>query len=119
MSSLVADWSGGEPRIILACCDACSSLWYLPRENCPYCGAREATPREAAGTGMCVGVTRLHVTVDGSPTPRALALVELDEGPVVMGRSHDDGLSPGDVAVVEFLPSGHGRALVPSFTRKA
>lgn len=119
MTGVVADWTGGEPRFILAGCDACNSLWYLPRENCPYCGSREATPRAAAGTGLCVGVTRLHVTVDGSPTPRALVLVELDEGPLVMGRTHDDALAPGDRAVVEFRAAGHGRSLVPSFSRKA
>jgi uncharacterized protein len=123
-------WTDGEPRLVLVRCDRCSFRWYLPREHCPQCGSRNATRFPAAGGGMCVAVTRLHVTAAGpageSP-PLGLALVELDEGPVVMGRVHDAALAPGDRAWVAFIeaprdthpPAEHRTpAMFPSFARE-
>jgi hypothetical protein len=49
----------------------------------------------------------------------SLTLVELDEGPVVMGRTHDPDLAPGDRARVDFRPDGPDGGLVPSFAREA
>lgn len=125
-----ADWTRGEPRLVVVRCDRCGMRWYLPRAHCPLCGSRDATPSPAGGRGLCVAVTRLHVTTagpdDDSP-PLGLALVELDEGPLVMGRVHDDALAPGDRARVSFVedapdadrPEDRPRPrLVPSFARE-
>lgn len=122
------DWTRGEPRLVVVRCNRCGTRWYLPRAHCPVCRGREATPSPAGGGGLCVAVTRLHVTVagpsDDSP-PLGLALVELDEGPLVMGRVHDDALAPGDRARVAFLPdapvderSADRPRLIPSFARE-
>jgi uncharacterized OB-fold protein len=110
------DWTRGGKRIVLAVCDECSNTWYLPTEYCPRCRARGRTPREAAGTGTCIAVTWVHVTAEAGADPVGLVLVELDEGPVVMGRTYDEALRPGDAAGVEFRRSG--RTLLPSFSRK-
>lgn len=121
----VPDWTQGEPRLVVIRCTRCGNRWYLPREHCPVCGNRKTRRAPAAGGGLCVAVTRLHVTTAGSTGadgPLGLALVELDEGPLVMGRVHDEALSPGDRARVAFCadPSGEQgqRALVPSFGRE-
>jgi uncharacterized OB-fold protein len=125
----LADWTQGEPRLVVVRCDRCGTRWYLRRQHCPHCGSRDWTPSAAEGRGLCVAVTRLHVTTgpaDG-PDPLGLALVQLDEGPTVMGRVHDDGLAPGDRARVAFvpdprdvdLPEGRSRPrVVPSFARE-
>ncbi|UOY02613.1 Zn-ribbon domain-containing OB-fold protein [Blastococcus sp. PRF04-17] len=122
------DWTRGEPRLVVTRCDRCGARWYLPRERCPNCGSREATPSAAGGGGLCVAVTRLHASAQPAETaPLGLVLVELDEGPLVMGRMRDDALAPGDRARVVFLPdSGDGdparpgdtSLLVPSFARE-
>ncbi|MGZ4465362.1 MAG: Zn-ribbon domain-containing OB-fold protein [Nocardioides sp.] len=114
----VLDWTRGEPRLVLTTCGRCTHVWQLPHRHCPVCGSDDHDHEPARGTGLCVAVTRVHVTADGGD-PVALALVELDEGPLVMGRLHDDGLAPGDRAAVDFRPDGPGAALVPSFAREA
>lgn len=116
------DWTAGEPVLLVAGCGRCGNHWYLPHEHCPVCGADEVTDVAATGRGLCVAVTRLHVTADphrAGDGPVRLALVELDEGPVVMGRAHDDALAAGDRAVVSFRPDGHEGVLVPSFAQEA
>lgn len=107
------DWTGGVHHLLVTTCSRCGNRWYLPREHCPVCGSAETTAEPAAGTGLCVAVTRLHVTGDGAG-PVVLALIELDEGPTVMGQVHDENLAPGDRARVGFV----GSPIVPSFTRE-
>lgn len=114
----VDDWTQGEPRIVVTGCASCGHHWYLPQLHCPVCGSGDNDPEVAAGLGLCVAVSRVHVTTEADADPVVLVLVELDEGPIVMGRSHDDGLAPGDRAVVGFRPEGHEQALVPSFARE-
>lgn len=115
MSAPAADWVSGEPVLLVSVCARCSNTWYLPAEHCPVCGSGDHDTRPARGTGLCVGLTRLHVRADGGDGVLVLGLLELDEGPVVMGRVHDLLLGPGDRARVEFRPDGPDGALVPSF----
>ncbi len=112
------DWTGGEPVLLLSACGRCGNHWYLPRLHCPICGAQDVADAPAAGGGLCVAVTTLHITADDQDGPVRLALVELDEGPVVMGRVHDDALVPGDRAAVEFRSLEHDGVLVPSFAQE-
>lgn len=126
----VGGWTRGDPHLVVVRCDRCGARWYLPHEHCPRCGSRDATPFPATGRGLCVAVTRLHVTAAGpagTTPPLGLALVELDDGPVVMGRVHDDTLAPGDRARVAFIeaPRDDDRpeeprppAMLPSFARE-
>ncbi|MCW2739848.1 MAG: hypothetical protein JWR45_270 [Blastococcus sp.] len=127
----LADWTHGVPRFVVISCARCGNRWYLPKEHCPVCGAGEVTRSPARGRGLCVALTRLHLTSADRPhgdDPLRLVLVELDEGPLVMGRAHDDTLAPGHRVRVSFLPDGDapGRsggqqdapALMPSFARE-
>ncbi|HET9422928.1 MAG TPA: OB-fold domain-containing protein [Nocardioides sp.] len=119
MTHAMPDWTDGEPALVVSTCARCGNHWYLPHVHCPVCGSHDATATTAIGTGLCVAVTRLHVTLESADTPVSLTLVELDEGPVVMGRTHDPDLAPGDRARVDFRPDGPGAGLVPSFAREA
>lgn len=117
----VRDWTDGEPVLVVTSCGRCGNHWYLPQEHCPVCGSEDHEDLPARGGGLCVAVTKLHVT--GGPGgaevgPFRMALVELDEGPVVMGRAHDADLGPGDRAAVEFRHDGHEGVLVPSFAKE-
>jgi uncharacterized OB-fold protein len=114
------DWTADVPVLLVTECGRCGHHWYLPHEHCPVCGSDEATDVAASGGGLCVAITRLHVIAEPSDAedgPVRLALVELDEGPVVMGRAHDDELRAGDRAVVSFRPDGRDGVLVPSFAQ--
>lgn len=119
MTEPLRDWTTGDPVVLVFTCARCGNHWYLPRAHCPVCGAGEATQAAAHGSGLCVAVSLLHVTADDEPGPVRLGLVELDEGPLVMGRVHDEHLAPGDRARIDFRPAGHEQELVPSFAREA
>jgi uncharacterized OB-fold protein len=106
-----ADWTGGTPQIVVSTCTACGTAWYLPREHCPTCGLDRVTEAPSRGAGRCVAVTRVHLTTGG---PVALALVELDEGVLVLARARD-GLAPGDRARLGFTRTGGG--LLPCAAR--
>lgn len=121
MRGVRADWTEGLPVLLVSTCGRCGNHWYLPYEHCPVCSSTDFDDVSAGGGGLCVAVTRLHVSAgpgDGADqAPVRLVLVELDEGPVVMGRAHDEGLGAGDRAVLDFRPDGHDGVLVPSFAR--
>jgi uncharacterized OB-fold protein len=118
MSRTRSDWTDGENVLLVSTCARCGNHWYLPHLLCPVCGSRDSDQVAAAGRGLCVAVTRLHVTMQDDDRPVVLALVELDEGPIVMGRVHDEGLAPGGRASVEFRPDGLDGVLVPSFAQE-
>lgn len=112
-----ADWTTGVPRLVLHRCERCGHHRYLPRVRCDACGSAAATAVAAGGEGLCVALTVLHVTPDGIDEPVRLALVELDEGPIAMGRAESD--VRGGVRVrVHFPPIGVDGAVVPTFVRK-
>ncbi|HRD59784.1 MAG TPA: zinc ribbon domain-containing protein [Nocardioides sp.] len=118
MSEPVPDWTAGEPVLFVTVCSLCGTTWYLPAEHCPVCGSGDHDVRAARGTGLCVAVTRVHVRADADDGVLCLGLLELDEGPVVMGRVHDPDLAAGDRARIEFRTDGPDGGLLPSFARQ-
>lgn len=119
MNERVRDWTTGEPTIVVSSCGRCGNSWYLPHAHCPVCASGDFHTAPVKGSGLCVAVTLLHVTADQVSGPVRLCLVELDEGPLVMGQVHDPDLAPGDRAVVVFRADAHTSALTPSFAREA
>jgi uncharacterized OB-fold protein len=113
-----SDWTAGHPVLLVTVCALCGTTWYLPAAHGPVCGSGDHDVRAARGVGLCVAVTRLHVRADDGDGALGLGLLELDEGPVVMGRVHDDGLAAGDRARIEFRTDGPDGALVPSLARE-
>jgi uncharacterized OB-fold protein len=113
MTGELLDWTSGVARVVVTSCASCGVTWYLPRESCPACHSRTFSRTEAGGGGLCVAVTTVHVTgEDGPSEPFGLALVLLDEGPLVMGRVRH-ALSAGNRAQLSFVASG--RQLLPGF----
>lgn len=108
------DWRQGHRRLVLDACEVCGHVWYLPREHCPRCGSPDARMVPSHGVGTCVATTRMHAKGDEAGAER-LCLVELDEGPLVLGQV-DDRLQPGERAALDFQTAD---VLVPYFSRKA
>lgn len=116
MSARPPDWTSGVPRLVVTSCEDCRTSWYLPHEHCPACGSRRHRAADAAGTGMCVAVTRVHGAAGGADDgPLGLALTELDEGVLVLGRTGGP-LRPGDRVRVDLRPTSAGM-LAPTVRR--
>ena len=76
-------------------CAACDELCMPPRVYCPECGSDERRDVSLAGRGTVRAWTAIHVgpTRYEQEVPYTVVLVELEEGPQVMGR-----LEPGETA---------------------
>ena len=92
-------------------CVACGSAQTLARYACRACGSAELQWRTASGAGRVYSVT----TVARAPSdefrplaPYALAIVELDEGPRLMGHATHDARI-GDRVIAEFFDFGERR----------
>jgi uncharacterized OB-fold protein len=94
-------------------CSACGAAQTLARYACRACGSTELQWRTASGAGRVYSVT----TVARAPSdefrplaPYALAIVELDEGPRVMGHATGDARI-GDRVMAGFFDFGERRLI--------
>ena len=69
-------------------CRECGQQFLPPRERCPSCDADAREEAEISGDGSIHSWTTIRVgpTRYESETPYTIVMVELDEGPRVMGR---------------------------------
>ncbi len=83
-------WDGlRQHRVVLQRCDACRRARFPAMPACPWCGSRLVTAIDATGRGTIYSYVVAHQAV--SPgyegrLPYAVATVELEEGPRVLGH---------------------------------
>ncbi len=80
---------GPEGPIVIEACGHCGARWALPRRYCPRCGGDRINRRGTRGSGRVFASTLVHRTPDDAfrgLTPCRIALVDLDEGPRLMGH---------------------------------
>lgn len=96
----------GELR--LQRCAACHAFRHPPRHRCAACGSPDAMWEPASGRGRIFSWTVTHRAVDPAFTPPyAIVVVELDEGPRLVGNVRDialDDLALDLPVVVEIEP---------------
>ena len=84
-----AFWDGvGNGRIVLPRCTDCNALFFYPRTSCPSCGSRELVDEPVSGEGTVHAFAIHHIPpagFDKTQVPFVTALVELAEGPRMMG----------------------------------
>ena len=84
-----AFWDGvSRGRLVLPRCGSCRRLFWYPRTMCPSCGSRDHADEEVSGEGTVHAFAIHHVPPPGydkSHVPFVTALVELAEGPRLMG----------------------------------
>jgi uncharacterized OB-fold protein len=86
----------GELR--LQRCASCHSWRHPPRIRCARCGSAEAVWERVSGRGRVYSWTVTHRAVDPAFTPPyAILVVELDEGPRLVGNLR--GLEPSELAL--------------------
>ncbi len=81
-------WEGtaaGELRV--QTCHACGALRHPPGPSCPDCLALDRGHRVVSGRGTVFSyVVHRHPPVPGKELPVLIALVELEEGPRMLGE---------------------------------
>jgi hypothetical protein len=86
----------GELR--LQRCTACGTWRHPPRVRCAHCGSHAIAWEPATGRGRVYSWTVTHRAVDSAFTPPyAILVVELEEGPRVVGNLR--GLEPSELVL--------------------
>ena len=97
-SSVAAPWRLRESRYTLTGtgCGTCNSKHMPPRKICECCNDT-LLPFKFTGFGEVISFTEIHVAPAGfgRNTPYNIALIKLDEGPVISGIVVDKTLEIG------------------------
>ena len=74
-------------------CPHCDSKIFPPRDICPDCGQEASQPYKFSGRGQVYSFTTVHNPPAGHEenAPYTVALVHLDEGPMVTAQLTDVG----------------------------
>ena len=113
-------WEGTrQKRLLVQRCSSCHTAQLYPRALCASCGAGADLLAfvEASGRGTVVSFTEIHRAPNPAfAVPYTVALVRLDEGPVILTRLVGTAQPVCDSAVeLDWWPLGDGRHL-PLFT---
>lgn len=94
-----AFWEGTRRgELLIPCCTACGTRFFVPEPACPACLAPDWKYRPSSGRGTVYAVTAVHrAPGPGFETPFALAVIDLDDGATML--SHVVGRAPDDVAI--------------------
>lgn len=91
-------WAAAARReLLIQRCDACGRHQFYPRPYCLACQSDRVAWVPAGGAGTIYSQTTVHIQVvpEFSP-PYTVALVELDEGPRLLGAIVDGETRIGD-----------------------
>jgi len=77
-------------------CDACGTKNFPPRYICPNCGAEVTTEFAFSGKGEVYSYTTIYEAPSGfdESAPYTVALIKLEEGPLVTAQLTDLGSQP-------------------------
>jgi uncharacterized OB-fold protein len=80
-------------------CETCGGKIFPPRDICPECDAPAKTPFTFSGRGRVYSYSTVHNAPQGyeDNVPYTVALVKLEEGPMVTAQLAD--VEPDDVTV--------------------
>ena len=94
---LAANWRNRSQRLGLVgeVCPHCDQKIFPPRDVCPYCHGPAKVPFQMSGTGVVYSYSVMHHAPAGYETalPYAVALVKLDEGPLITAQLTDVDLT--------------------------
>ncbi len=83
-------WAGcRERRLLMQKCEDCGEMTFYPVYICPTCSSERLHWTELSGHGRIHSITIVHrpsAPVFAGSTPYALALIKVDEGPVMMSN---------------------------------
>ena len=83
-------------------CKACGTVTCPPQMSCSSCTGFDLDVTELSGKGKITTYTTVYVAAEGreSEAPYIVVLVELEEGPWIMGNLHDMDPSRADMSLI-------------------
>ncbi len=80
-------------------CESCQTVAFPPRDLCPECRSLSVQPRQLSGRGEVYSYSTVFAGPNGFAefAPYVVALVKLDEGPLVAAQLTD--LNEGEVSI--------------------
>lgn len=112
--------AAAEGKLYIQECTSCQAVWHPPQPFCPRCQSCGATWRPASGRGTLWSYTIIHHAVHPAVenrTPYNVALVRLEEGPLLITAidSPDEQLQVGAAVTVAFSPIPRTELALPIF----
>ena len=104
-SSVSMPWRLKKNRynLIGAKCNGCGVVHFPPRAFCLNCGKDEGMGEHMlAGSGTIESFTKIRVAPDGFESPYNIALIRLDEGPLITAQVVDEEIGIGGCVKVVF-----------------
>jgi uncharacterized protein len=100
--------AAGEGRLVVQRCHSCSALRWPPLVGCPECHSRDTSWVDVAPSGTIWSYVVYHRAFAAelrAHIPYTVVMVELDDGPYVVGRLIDSQQPPtvGARVVAEFV----------------
>ena len=86
-----------ENRLLALKCKQCGAYTVPPKAVCIECTSQDLEVTELSGDGRIKSFTVIHIAPMGLEAPYVVGLVELDEGPCVLGTIV--GTDPGKVTM--------------------
>ena len=82
-------------------CPHCQTKLFPPRDVCPSCGGEAKTPYTFSGKGKVYSYTVMTDAPAGyqEQAPYTVALVQLDEGPMIIAQLTDLGEQPVEIGM--------------------
>ncbi|MGB9641557.1 MAG: Zn-ribbon domain-containing OB-fold protein [Anaerolineales bacterium] len=82
-------------------CPHCNAKLFPPRDVCPECGQDARIPYQFSGKGEIYSYTTIYEPPAGFEeyTPYTVALVKLEEGPIVTAQLTDIGEHPVEIGM--------------------
>ena len=78
-------------------CTGCGAVAFPPRPACRGCGGRELEVHALAPRGRVHSFTEMATAPRGFDPPHLMALVELEDGPIIAAQLTD--IDPEDIAI--------------------
>jgi uncharacterized OB-fold protein len=89
-----------EGRLLGLVCNNCGAATCPPLAVCTSCGGQDQRVAEMSGRGTIRTFTVVRVAPEGRVPPYVVAMVELDEGPWVMGNVEDISPDKADMSLI-------------------
>jgi hypothetical protein len=112
--------AAGEGRLVVQRCNSCQALRWPPLSGCPDCHSRDTTWVDVEPRGTVWSFVVYHRAFQASLTgevPYTVAMVQLDDGPYIVGRMVPGSgpIAVGDSVLADFaemdgVPSVRWRA---------